>query len=163
MSFALPDGLELPCDIAPYVPHSRGMCLLDRLLEVDEERLLAEVTPRRDNLFAADEGIPGWIGIEWLAQAIAAWAGVQAVSHGDAPRIGFLLGTRRYHTQLVLFPFGEPIGVEVSLDFRADNGLAAFRGRLLNNQGQPLATATLNVFQPESQQALEAIQQGATS
>lgn len=77
------------------------------------------------------------------------------------PQIGFLLGTRRYRCQLPSFAFGQPIGVEVELDFRADNGLGAFHGRLVDSEGQQLATATLNVFQPESHQALEAMQQGS--
>lgn len=151
--------LELPCDIAPYVPHRHGMCLLDTLLEVGEEYLHAEVTPRRDDLFAGSDGIPGWVGLEWLAQAVAAWAGVQAVAGGGAPHIGFLLGTRRYRCQTSTFPFDKPVRIEVELDFRADNGLGAFRGLLLDDGGRQLATTTLNVFQPESQDALEAIQQ----
>ncbi|MGR2739521.1 ApeP family dehydratase [Billgrantia sp. Q4P2] len=151
--------LELPCDIAPYVPHRHGMCLLDSLLEVGDEYLHAEVTPRRDDLFAGSDGIPGWVGLEWLAQAVAAWAGVQAIEVGGTPQIGFLLGTRRYRCQTPQFAFDQPIRIEVELDFRSDNGLGAFRGRLLDGEGQQLATATLNVFQPESRDALEATQQ----
>lgn len=152
-------GLKLPCDIAPFVPHRHGMCLLDTLLEVGEEHLLAEVTPRRDDLFAHTAGLPGWVGLEWLAQAVAAWAGVQAVVSGEKPQIGFLLGTRRYQCQAPEFAFDQPIRIEVALDFRADNGLGAFRGRLLDSHGQPLATSTINVFQPESQTAVESLQE----
>ncbi|MCE8034126.1 hypothetical protein EKK97_17625 [Billgrantia tianxiuensis] len=154
--------LDLPCDIAPYVPHRHGMCLLDTLLEAGDEHLHAEVTPRRDDLFASADGIPGWVGLEWLAQAVAAWAGVQAVNGGGTPQIGFLLGTRRYRCQTPQFAFDQPIRIEVELDFRADNGLGAFRGRLLDSDGRELATTTLNVFQPESREALEAMQQEST-
>lgn len=151
---------SLPCAIAPFVPHRHGMCLLDTLLEVGDEHLLAEVTPCRDGLFAAARGVPGWVGLEWLAQAVAAWAGVQAVRQGDEPRIGFLLGTRRYRCQTPWFAFDRPVRVGVALDFRADNGLGAFRGELRGSHGESLATTTLNVFQPESLEALEAIQRG---
>ena len=58
---------DLPCDIAPYVPHRYGMCLLDTLLAVGEEHLHASVTPQRDDLFATHDGIPGWVGLEWLS------------------------------------------------------------------------------------------------
>ena len=151
--------LSLPCDIAPYLPHRHGMCLLDTLLEVGDEHLHAATTPRQDNLFARADGVPGWVGLEWLAQAVAAWAGVQAVAKGGTPHIGFLLGTRRYQCQTQHFAFDQLIRIEVELDFRADNGLGAFRGRLVDNQGQLLATSTINVFQPQSQEALEAIQE----
>ncbi|MGP5323116.1 hotdog family protein [Vreelandella titanicae] len=153
---------DLPCDIAPYVPHRYGMCLLDTLLAVGEEHLHASVTPQRDDLFATHDGIPGWVGLEWLAQAIAAWAGIQAVAGGDKPKIGFLLGTRRYQCQAPFFSFDQPIRIEVELNFRADNGLGAFHGRLFDANNQPIANATLNVFQPETRQALDVIQQGST-
>lgn len=151
--------LSLPCDITPYLPHRYGMCLLDTLLEVGDEHLHAATTPRQDSLFACADGIPGWVGLEWLAQAVAAWAGVQAVAKGGTPRIGFLLGTRRYQCQTQHFAFDQPIRIEVELDFRADNGLGAFRGRLLNKRNEPLGFATINVFQPESETALEAMQE----
>ncbi|WP_245947732.1 hypothetical protein [Billgrantia montanilacus] len=144
------------------MPHRHGMCLLDTLLEVGQEHLIAEVIPSREGLFADTQGVPGWVGLEWLAQAVAAWAGVQAVREGDEPRIGFLLGTRHYHCETPWFAFDQPVRVHVTLDFRADNGLGAFRGELRNSDGRSLASATLNVFQPDSLQALEAIQRGGT-
>jgi predicted hotdog family 3-hydroxylacyl-ACP dehydratase len=139
------------------------MCLLDTLLEAGDEYLHASVTPRRDDLFATADGIPGWVGLEWLAQAVAAWAGVQAVTGGDTPKIGFLLGTRHYQCRLPLFRFGQPIRIEVELNFRADNGLGAFNGCLLDSDNQPIASATLNVFQPETRQPLEDTQKGTFS
>ena len=152
--------LALPCDIAPFVPHQRRMCLLDRLLDVEEEHLRAEITPNTDDLFATETGIPGWVGLEWLAQAIAAWAGVQRVVAGAQPMVGFLLGTRRYQCTQPSFAFGEPVIVEICLDFRADNGLGAFRGQLLDRNNQVIATAMLSVFQPNSNEALAAMQNG---
>lgn len=154
--------LTLPCDIAPFVPHQRRMCLLDKLLEVDEERLRAEVTPNAESLFASATGVPGWVGLEWLAQAIAAWAGVQRVLGGEEPMVGFLLGTRRYQCAQPHFNFGEPITVDIILDFRADNGLGAFRGQLLDSDNKVIATAMLNVFQPNSDEALGAMQNRGT-
>lgn len=152
--------LALPCDIAPFVPHQGRMCLLDRLLDVGEEHLRATVTPRADDLFASTAGVPGWVGLEWLAQAIAAWAGVQRMIGGDPPAIGFLLGTRRYQCALPYFTFGQPVSVDIFLDFRADNGLGAFRGQLLDNDDQIVAQAMLNVFQPTSDDALAAMKNG---
>lgn len=153
-------GLTPPCPIAPYVPHQRGMCLLDSILAVDAERLRAEVTPAADDLFATAQGIPGWVGLEWMAQAVAAWAGVQEIAGGGRPLVGFLLGSRRYKCSLEYFAFGDPVRVAISQDFRADNGLAAFQCHILNQHEQPLASATLNVFQPDSEDALTAMQPG---
>ncbi|MEH6566669.1 MAG: hotdog family protein [Halopseudomonas sp.] len=152
--------LPAPCDIAPYVPHAQGMCLLDTLLEYNTDHLYAEVCPQADDLFASDGGIPGWVGIEWMAQAVAAWSGVQAVAAGASPAVGFLLGARRYEARVAHFALGQPVRVEVFLDFRADNGLGAFRGQLLDAQGELLASGTLNVYQPASADALAALSNG---
>lgn len=153
-------GLTLPCSIKPFVPHQRGMSLLDLILQVDTERLRAQVTPVRGDLFASPSGIPGWVGLEWMAQAVAAWAGVQEVAAGGNPLVGFLLGSRRYRCSVESFSFDEPVLVDIQQDFRADNGLAAFHCQLLNQHEQLLASATLNVFQPDSEEALTSMQTG---
>lgn len=149
--------------IADLVPHQGPMCLLDTLVERGEEHLVAAVTPRRDDLFATADGIPGWVGIEWLAQAVAAWSGGRAKAAGGTPRIGFLLGGRRYDCRVEHFGFDIPVRVEITLDYLADNGLAAFRGCLRDAEGQPLAEARLNVFEPDSPEALNAMQEDSRS
>lgn len=154
MTTAAPGRITARRPIAGLVPHQAPMCLLDDVLEADDEHLVAEVTPRRDDLFATDAGIPGWVGIEWLAQAIAAWSGLRAVSTGGAPRLGFLLGTRRYRCTTEHFLFSRPVRVVITLDYMAGNGLGAFRGRLFDAAGNECASATLNVFEPDDTQAL---------
>ncbi|MDN3521797.1 hotdog family protein [Halomonas ramblicola] len=149
--------------IADLVPHRGPMCLLDGLVEAGEEHLIAEVTPRRDDLFASAEGIPAWVGIEWLAQAIAAWSGRRALAAGGTPRIGFLLGSRRYRCRVAHFAFDRPVRVEITLDYLADNGLGAFRGCLRSQEGAPLAEATLNAFEPDSPETLAAMQEDSRS
>lgn len=124
----MPARLDLPCDIAPYVPHRLGMCLLDTLLAVGDEHLHARVVPQPDNLFATPDGIPGWVGLEWLAQAVAAWAGVQSVASGDTPKIGFLLGTRRYQCQQPFSPSISQYASKWSSIFGQIMAWARFRG-----------------------------------
>ncbi|TLF51808.1 hypothetical protein FEI13_07535 [Halomonas urmiana] len=169
--------------IADLVPHSGIMCLLDEVLEIGEEHLRARITPRADDPFAdtavtepaladaplaqttgaSSPGIPGWVGLEWLAQAIAAWSGHTVGTQGGKPQIGFLLGARRYDCEVEYFALGEPVEVEIHLDYRADNGLGAFRGELLGRDGVVLAHSTLNVFQPDSADALAAMIEDSTS
>ncbi|WP_307732400.1 hypothetical protein [Massilia sp. MB5] len=81
------------------VPHAGPMALLDRVLEADEESLCAEVAIRADSLFYAEGGVGSWVGIEYMAQAVAAHAGYLARQRGEAVKPGFLLGSRRYHHQ----------------------------------------------------------------
>lgn len=144
----------LPCPIAPYVPQTQGMCLLDRIVAVDGDSLLAEVTPVPEDVFDDAGRIPGWVGLEWLAQAIAAWAGWQAAARSETPAVGLLIGTRRFETAVEGFATGETFHIAVRLDFRADNGLGQFAGEIRHSHGTRLAQGTLTVYQPGDDPAM---------
>lgn len=139
----------LPCPIAPFVPHAQGMCLLERIVEVDGTHLTAEAIPEAQDLFCWEAAIPAWVGLEWMAQAVAAWAGWQAAAQGKSPTVGFLVGTRRFETEADEFPVGRTYRVSLSLDFRADNGLGQFRG-IIEDGTTLLAEGSLTVYVPAS-------------
>lgn len=128
------------------------MCLLDRLVAVEAERLVAEVTVPVDGLFCRDGVVGGWVGIEYMAQAVAAWAGWQARAEGQAPPIGFLLGTRRYRG-VSHFVAGRLLRVEIQRVYQADNGLGQFDCRIHDGGGAELASAQITVFGPEDPSA----------
>jgi predicted hotdog family 3-hydroxylacyl-ACP dehydratase len=136
-----------PQPIAPFVPHRGPMCLLDRLVEADEERAVAEVDVPFDGLFVCDGEVPAWVGIEYMAQAIAAWAGARAVRAGGRPRLGFLLGSRRYEARCAGFPSGVTLRVEARCELIGSNGLGMFDCRILLG-GDTVATARVSVFEP---------------
>ena len=100
--------MDLP-DIRDLLPHSGPMVLLDRLVAADDESLCAEVRIRADSLFFVDGGVGGWVGLEYMAQAIGAFAGYRARLRGEPVRIGFLLGTRRYECNAAKLRLGQPV------------------------------------------------------
>ncbi len=133
--------------ITDIVPHAGKMCLLDRALEGDAESLSCEVTIKDDDLFFVNDGVDAWVGIEYMAQTVAAWAGWRARLKGELPKIGFLLGSRRYESTHPRFARGEVLRVDVHRQFHADNGIGQFDCRIVLN-GQAIATATLTVLEP---------------
>lgn len=133
--------------MAELVPHSGPMCLLDRALSADGDSLSAELTICSDSLFAQDGQVGGWVGIEYMAQAIAAWAGWQARERGEAPKLGFLLGSRRYDCSRASFHLGELLRIHVRCQFHADNGLGQFDCRIEIGT-DTVASAALTVFEP---------------
>jgi predicted hotdog family 3-hydroxylacyl-ACP dehydratase len=144
--------MDLP-DILSLVPHAGPMVLLDRVISVDHETLCAEVTIREDSLFAAKEGVGGWVGIEYMAQAIAAHAGYAARQRGEPVKIGFLLGSRRYECHCPMFALKSVLRVHAHKVLQTDNGLASFDCRIENTERQLLATATITVFEPANAHA----------
>lgn len=149
--------------IGELVPHSGAMVLLDRVLSADAENLCAEVTIHAGSVFydAPSAGVGSWVGIEYMAQAIAAHAGYLARLAGAPVKIGFLLGARRYEAQLPLFVDGSVLQVHVQQALQGENGLGAFECRI-EMAGAVLAQATITVFQPEdAKQFLQESMNGA--
>ena len=134
-------------DIRSLIPHSGAMVLLDRVIAVDEESLCAEVRIRPDSLFCAASGVGAWVGLEYMAQTIAAFAGYTAYLRGEAVKPGFLLGARRYECTVPMFSLGSLLRVHVRRVLQSENGLGSFRCRIEHGQ-EEVATATLTVFQP---------------
>ena len=117
-------------DIRSLVPHAGRMVLLDRVISADEESLCAEITIRSDSLFCTTEGVGAWVGLEYMAQAIAAYAGYVAYLRGEAVKIGFLLGTRRFECNRPFFSIGTRLQIHVKRVFQSENGMGSFECRI---------------------------------
>lgn len=144
-----------PPAISTLVPHSGAMLLLDRVLDVDTESLRAEVAIRADSMFCDGAQVGGWIGIEYMAQAVAAHAGYCAVLRGEAVKVGFLLGSRRYQCSAAAFAVGTVLQVVVERVLQGENGLGAFECRIEDGTAGAdgteralMASAVVTVFQP---------------
>jgi predicted hotdog family 3-hydroxylacyl-ACP dehydratase len=141
--------MSLP-DIRTLVPHSGAMSLLDTLLAADAETLDARVTIGPDTMFCSGGEVGAWVGVEYMAQAVAAHAGYAAHLRGEPVRVGFLLGTRRYACTLPAFAVGSILDIHVRRALQGDNGLGAFDCRITDGvDGAELASATVTVFQPD--------------
>ncbi len=134
-------------DIRLLLPHSGPMVLLDRVTAADDESLCAEVRIRANSLFCAGGGVGAWVGLEYMAQAIGAYAGYHARLRGEPTKPGYLLGTRCYECTRPIFAVGTLLRVHVRRLFQDENGLASFACRIDDENGQA-AAANLTVFQP---------------
>ena len=137
--------MTLP-DIRDLMPHSGPMILLDRLVAADDESLCAEVRVRADSLFFVDGAIGGWVGLEYMAQAIGAFAGYRSRLRGEPVRIGYLLGTRHYECTQPSFALGSRLRIYVKRVLQSQDGLAAFDCRIDDETGM-VASANVTVFQ----------------
>ncbi|MGR9088064.1 MAG: ApeP family dehydratase [Gammaproteobacteria bacterium] len=133
--------------IKDIVPHSGAMVLLDRILSVDDQSLSAEFVVRGDGLLGSERTVPAWAGIEYMAQAIAAHVGIMAKLRGEAIKMGYLLGTRRYSCNAAEFRVGSTFKVEVARILQ-DDQLAVFDCRIRGCGVE--VNAMLNVYQPHS-------------
>ncbi len=133
--------------VEQLVPHSGKMSLLSHISEYGDDWLKAQVQITPESMFADEKGVPAWVGLEYLAQAIGAFAGLQERRQGGVPKVGFLLGTRKYLCSTDYFPLGVTLELLVEEEMQGENGLSVFNGTLTAPELD--ASARLNVFQPE--------------
>ncbi len=133
--------------IEQLLPHGGKMMLLDHVLTYDDESMSAQVTVRGDGLFGDDTGIPAWVGIEYMAQTVAAHGGLMCRLVGKPLNPGFLLGTRRYHCNVSRLTAGAVLTVTVKRLIQ-DQGLGVFDCRV-DGDGVEIS-AKLSVYQPDT-------------
>lgn len=134
-------------DIATLVPHARPMLLIDRLIHADQNILSSEVRIDATSLFCYKGKVAAWIGLEYMAQTVAAHAGFLAHQKNEPVRIGFLLGTRHYQSHVDTFPVGTKLTIQVERLYLNDEGLGSYKCQILNKDFLA-ASAILTVYQP---------------
>lgn len=138
--------------IAELVPHAAPIILLDRVDSWTKESAVASVTISEQSPFAECLGVPAYVGIEYMAQAISAQAGVTERLHNSPVQIGFLVGSRRYNCNVSHFPIGAKLSVEIIESLVSDTGLSVYDCTICGNyNGFSIeASASLNVFLPDN-------------
>lgn len=134
-------------NISELLPHKGPAVMIDQVLEDsrDSIRVSARITAAHP-FFVAGHGVPNWVGIEMMAQAIAAHAGLNGRREQREPRAGMLLGTRRYETTSPWFEEGANLEILAEREFGDNGGLAACNCRIMQD-GQTLATATIIIIE----------------
>jgi predicted hotdog family 3-hydroxylacyl-ACP dehydratase len=139
--------LNLP-PIEDLIPHRGTMLLIDRIVAFKSDSVSAEYAPRVDGWYVDQQGnMPAWIGIELMAQAIAAHVSLLNNSDGAPLQPGALVGTRSYHSVVPFFSVNEILSVHVTLIFRDSSGLGAYDCSI-SLGAEKQATATIKVFEP---------------
>ena len=136
--------------VEEVLPHSGDMVLLDEVLDYGDDFAVSSVTVTPQSRFfePALGGIHASIGIEWMAQTIAAMAGIHSLQNNRPVQVGFLLGTRRYQPDKTVFETGSQYRVSVRQLYHEDNGLGAFNC-MFDQYGNTIVEAMLNVFAPD--------------
>jgi predicted hotdog family 3-hydroxylacyl-ACP dehydratase len=145
--------IELSHDTFPpieaIIPHRGTMLLLDAVLSCDDETLTARATVQAGAWYADEHGaMPAWIGIELMAQGIAAHVSLRAMHAGERARPGVLLGTRSYQAHASAFACGAPLVIGVREVLRSEEGHSAYECTI-EQDGVRRADAVIKVFQPQ--------------
>lgn len=139
--------------IAQLLPHRNTMCLLDAMSACGDGWIETQLTIRENLTFLEDGFVGARVGLEYMAQSVAAYAGWQAFCRGEPVRIGLLVGTRAYESRVPAYPLHELLRVRVEHRFETPNGVGSFFCTIRGGDGC-LAEATLTVYQPGDDAAI---------
>ena len=147
-------------DTASLLPHSGRMVLIDRITRYGDYFVEAGAQIKPDHILLAGGILPYTAFIELMAQAVGAYAGIQARKNARPVRLGFLLGTRKLEIFAQSVPVGTHLLATAHMSIQDAGGMGVFDCELrwtdapetssgtLPSDGI-LARASLNVYSPE--------------
>lgn len=139
--------------VEQVLPHRGQLLLLDRIDDYGRDWVLAGLQVRADSFLADARGVPAWVGIEYMAQAAAAYGGIEQCQRGERPGIGFLLGTRRYAAEVPWFKMGAQLQLHAQILLRDASDLAVFACEIREHQ-RCLAQAEIKAYRPQNPEAV---------
>jgi predicted hotdog family 3-hydroxylacyl-ACP dehydratase len=140
-------------ELEKILPHKFPMILINRVIDFDMENKIltseTDITPETMFFDQAANQVPAWVGIEYMAQTIAALSGIFSLEFEKTEvKMGFVIGTRNYESFVSGFKAGQCLSVKVEQLF-FDSELGSFNCAIFDGT-RKLAQAQLNVFQPSS-------------
>ncbi|WP_164741925.1 thioester dehydrase [Neisseria meningitidis] len=147
-------------DTASLLPHSGRMVLIDRITRYGDDFVEAGAQIKPDHILLAGGILPYTAFIELMAQAVGAYAGIQARKNARPVRLGFLLGTRKLEIFAQSVPVGTHLLATAHMSIQDAGGMGVFDCELrwtdapeTSSETLPsdgiLARASLNVYSPE--------------
>lgn len=145
---ATPETSEAFPPIDTILPHRGTMLLVDGVSACSDEALTAHAAVHSDAWYADENGeMPAWIGIELMAQGVAAHIALLAMRAGGHARPGVLLGTRSYKAHMSAFARDAQLTIHVQEVLRSEEGHSAYECTI-DHDGARYADAVIKVFQP---------------
>lgn len=133
--------------IKDLLPHASPMILLDGVIAHQEDFIHTVVTIHKDSPFFEKAGVPSYVALEYMAQAIGVWNGFRDRLEKRMPQIGYLLGSRQLTLEIPFFQEGAELHVYGEPKY-VDEELASFEC-WIEDQGKRVAHGSINVFQPK--------------
>lgn len=135
--------------IMQIVPHSGKMALLDRVVEYSFQDLTVstevDVTPESMFYNSEMEGVPAWVGFEYMAQSISCLSGLYGKTRNEPPKVGFIMSVNSFEAEIPIFPKGSVVQMHVHQTMRMDK-VVTFDG-YITLDGKKVVTATLNTIE----------------
>lgn len=141
-------------NISDLLPHRPPMQLITSVesVDFDTQKLVARVDITTNDLMYDETigGVPSWISLEYMAQAIGCFIGAADIEKNptNKPSVGFILGSRKLSVHIPTYLAGQSYFVHVESVF-CDKNIANFECQIYNSDNNLVASGAINVFRPD--------------
>ncbi|MEY4581094.1 MAG: hypothetical protein RL701_5797 [Pseudomonadota bacterium] len=152
-----PPTVEQPAEpaITRFIPHRGSMLFIDSIVASGPEHVECRARVRADNPFQRAGSVRAVVCLEYVAQAVAAYAGLQSETSGQA-RIGYLIAANRLTLSAASLELGDELVVHAKRLW-GESTLGKFECAVIR-LGITIAQATVSVYQPPLRAAEDAEQ-----
>jgi predicted hotdog family 3-hydroxylacyl-ACP dehydratase len=130
--------------IEELVPHAGAMVLLDALTAWRSGYARCVGKVRAGAPFVRDGVVPSVVTIEYMAQAVAACLGYEALVSGGGVRVGMIIGCKRFEAHADALAVNDEFWVDVQC-VQGNDSLSHFECRLQRGS-ECFAEAVLTLF-----------------
>ncbi len=130
------------------IKHRRGMLLIDEVIAFDDNTITTQLTITPNSTFLEGDHVPAWVGVEYVAQSVAAFSGMLAHNRSEPTKLGLLLSCRRYKTSSSKFMLGETLIIHVEEEFN-DGNMGAYSCSI-SIKGEAIASLSLSAYIPDT-------------
>jgi predicted hotdog family 3-hydroxylacyl-ACP dehydratase len=130
--------------IEELVPHAGAMVLLEELLEHSPGQARCRLRVREGAPFVRDGAVQSAVTIEYMAQAVAACLGYEALLGGAGVRVGMIIGCKRFEAHAEALQVGDEVEVHVQC-VQGNDALSHFEGKVLRGDSV-FSEALLTLF-----------------
>lgn len=130
--------------LSEMLPHRPPMLLLTAVDHADAEAIVCRVQLEEGAAFVREGRAGAHVAIEYMAQAVAAFAGSRSLAEGRPVEVGYLIGARDVTFEVDWLYVGDELTVEARRVW-GDDVLGSFNCRV-SRAGAPIAEGSLNVY-----------------
>ncbi len=130
--------------LVDIVPHRPPMLLIDELMAWDGHRVECRIVLRDGSPFVEAGRVASTLAIEYMAQCIAVYVGLQAYERGEPIPKGYLVGAREIALPAAGFRVGEELRV-VATPLWGGPTLGSFECTV-DRVGEVVASGALSVY-----------------
>jgi predicted hotdog family 3-hydroxylacyl-ACP dehydratase len=130
--------------IEALVPHAGAMVLLESMLSWSPGRARCRLVIREGAPFVRDGRVESVVAIEYMAQAVAACLGYEALVGGGGVRVGMIIACKRFEAYADRLHVGDELIVDVAA-LQGNDTLSHFECKLIRGS-EPFAEAVLTLY-----------------